>query len=301
MTTRTVAQAPCAILLSLPPRARRWLFGCAVLAVVLAAGYMVWLRDSSLVAVEEVRVTGLTAPSSDRIEQALTAAAKNMTTLHVRRQELERAVAAFPVVQSMDVRADFPHGLHVRVIEHRPVAVLEAGGGRVAVAGDGTVLPDVEARGQLPSVRAEGATVGGRLSGATARALVAVAGAAPAELLARAESVAASAGRGIVVDLRDGPELIFGDGSRPRAKWVAAAAVLAQESSQGASYLDLRIPERPAAGGLGAQTVEPIDPPGSQTPENLPPQTQDMPPQTPGQTQPRTGQPQPQVEGVPAG
>jgi cell division protein FtsQ len=290
VTTRTVAHAPRAAFLALPPRARRWLLASAALAAVLAAGYVGWLRDSSLVAVEDVEVSGLTAPSAERIEQALTAAARDMTTLHVRPQELERAVAGFPVVQAIHVRADFPHGLHVRVVEHRPVAVLESGGERVPVAGDGTLLPDVEVRGALPSITAAGATSGGRLSGRTALALAAVAGAAPAQLLARVDTIAPSAGRGIVVELREGPELIFGDGSRPRAKWVAAGAVLAQESSQGASYLDLRIPERPAAGGLGADTVEPIDPAGAQTL-----------PQTSQQTPELTPDPQPQVEGVPGG
>lgn len=283
MTTRTVARAPRAAFLALPPRARRWLLASAALAAVLAAGYVGWLRDSSLVAVEEVEVSGLTAPSAERIEQALTAAARDMTTLHVRPQELERAVAGFPVVQAIHVRADFPHGLHVRVVEHRPVAVLESGGQRVPVAGDGTLLPDVEVRGALPGITATGATSGGRLSNPTALALAAVAGAAPSQLLARVERIALAAGRGIVVELHQGPELVFGDGARPRAKWVAAGAVLAQESSQGASYLDLRIPERPAAGGLGAETVEPIDPAGAQTPLQTPQATPD---------------PQPQVEGV---
>jgi hypothetical protein len=41
--------------------------------------------------------------------------------------------------------------------------------------------------------------------------------------------------------------LIFGDGSLPHAKWDAAAAVLSDHWSIGASYVDVRIPSRPAA------------------------------------------------------
>lgn len=260
---RTAAHAPRAVLPAMPPRMRRRLLTVIAACLLLAAAYLGWLRDSSLVAVEEVEVTGLTAPSSERIESALTAAAGEMTTLHVRGDELERAVAGFPVVQDLRVEADFPNGLRIRVIEHRPVALVESGGESVPVAGDGTVLPDVEVPGSLPAIRTSAATAGGRLSDDEARALVGVAGAAPAPLLARALRIAPEPGRGIVVELRDGPELIFGDGSRPRAKWAAAAAVLAQESSAGASYVDLRIPERPAAGGLGAATVAPVDPAGA--------------------------------------
>ena len=55
--------------------------------------------------------------------------------------------------------------------------------------------------------------------------------------------------------LSEGPRLIFGGRSDARAKWAAAARVLAEPSAQGALYLDLRIRGRVAAGGVG-----PVDP-----------------------------------------
>jgi cell division protein FtsQ len=60
----------------------------------------------------------------------------------------------------------------------------------------------------------------------------------------------AAGSRGWTAALRQGPMLVFGPAERLRAKWVAASRVLADRSSAGASYLDLRLPERPAAGGL---------------------------------------------------
>lgn len=263
MSARTVAHAPRAAQLRLSPRLRRRLLLLALAVAALAAGWFGWLRDSSLVAVEQVEISGLTAPSAARIERAITAAAQDMTTLHVRPEIIEQAVAGFPVVDAIEVEADFPHTLRVRVIEHRPVALIQAGGDQVPVAADGTLLPDVEVRGTLPAVTVGALGGSGRLSDARARALVAVAGAAPPPLLERAERVVYEGDRGIVVQLRDGPELVFGDGSRPRAKWLAASAVLADESSRGAGYVDLRIPERPAAGGVGAETVQPLAPAGS--------------------------------------
>jgi len=59
-----------------------------------------------------------------------------------------------------------------------------------------------------------------------------------------------------VAVMRGGPQILFGDDQRPRAKWVAAARVLSDESSAGATYVDVRLPERPAAGGF-ATTTEP--------------------------------------------
>jgi cell division protein FtsQ len=57
-----------------------------------------------------------------------------------------------------------------------------------------------------------------------------------------------------------GPAIWLGGAARLEAKWAAAAAVLAQQSSQGATYIDARIPERPVAGGLNAPTDAQIVP-----------------------------------------
>jgi cell division protein FtsQ len=47
---------------------------------------------------------------------------------------------------------------------------------------------------------------------------------------------------------------MLGSTERPRAKWAAAARVLSDSSSEGATYIDVRLPERPAAGGFPAGT-----------------------------------------------
>ena len=51
------------------------------------------------------------------------------------------------------------------------------------------------------------------------------------------------------MDMRDGPPLIFGTRDDAASKWAAAARVLAQPSAAGATYLDLRVAGRVAAGG----------------------------------------------------
>ncbi|MGH2944551.1 MAG: hypothetical protein ACRDLN_17450, partial [Solirubrobacteraceae bacterium] len=56
--------------------------------------------------------------------------------------------------------------------------------------------------------------------------------------------------RGLAATMRSGPKLYFGGGARLDAKWVAAAEVLEHRTSRGAAYVDLRVPERPVAGGL---------------------------------------------------
>ena len=254
----------------LSPRLKRRLIALAVACLALAAGYQFWLRDSSLVAVERVEVTGVTSSDAARVRSAITSAARDMTTLHVDREALDRAVAGYPVVRDLEVAPDFPHGLSVRVIEYEPAAIAVSDAGRVPVAGDGTILRGVAVKGSLPTVEVEGALGTEFLLDRTARGAAAVAGRAPGVLRARIEDVQHRSDDGYVAELRDGPELIFGAATRLPAKWAAAARVLADLEARGATYVDLRIPSRPAVGGLAATTVTPVAPAGSElatTPE----------------------------------
>ena len=227
--------------------------------LVLAAGFQFWLRDSTLVAVEDVKVTGLTTKDASRVRASLVAAAHTMTTLHVDQAELEHAIGAYPVVRALHVEADFPHRLDIRVIEHRPAAMV----GGLPVAGDGTILRGLPVEGRLPEMDVRGKLDGDRLSDPASLRAAHVAGGAPAPLRGRLERIDIRPEEGIVVELRDGPELYFGNGTRVRAKWIAAVRILADPEAAGASYIDVRLPGRPAAGGLPAETLAPVAPAGS--------------------------------------
>jgi Cell division protein FtsQ len=128
-----------------------------------------------------------------------------------------------------------------------PVAVLSAGGQAVTVAADGTLLPHASS-GALPTISLGSLPGGARVTDPRVRAVLAVLAAAPSQLLDHAGTATDGAAHGVVIGLRDGPRLYFGDAQQQRAKWIAATAVLADASSRGAAYIDLTDPERPAAG-----------------------------------------------------
>jgi cell division protein FtsQ len=157
------------------------------------------------------------------------------------------------------VEADFPHRLEIRVIEHRPAGMV----GGLPVAGDGTILRGLPVEGRLPELDVRGKVDGDRLSDPASLHAARVAGGAPAPLRGRLERIEIRAEEGIVVELRDGPELYFGSAKRVRGKWIAAVRILADPEAAGASYIDVRLPGRPAAGGLPAETVAPVAPAGS--------------------------------------
>lgn len=242
------------------PRLARRLVALAVVSALVACSYLFWLRDSSLVDVEAVTVTGLTSEDGGRIRAALAAAAGGMTTLHVDRERLEKAAATFPVVRSLEVRPDFPNGMRIHVVQHRPAAVLASGSKRVAVAADGSVLGGLPVSGGLPQIRVEGALPVRRIPSGAALGAVRIAAGTPAALRGRVEKVGREPGKGVVVTVEDGPRLIFGTATRARTKWAAAVRVLADRDAAGAEYVDVRIPERPVAGGLPVATVAPVAP-----------------------------------------
>ena len=149
---------------------------------------------------------------------------------------------------AVDAQPDFPHGLRIVVHEHVAVAALAAGSDRVPVAADGTLLRGSSTSG-LPVVAVAAPPPGDTLADKRALRVVALLAAAPPELRAKVSRVYPGP-RGLTAPLANGPVLYFGGADRLRAKWTAAASVLADRSSAGATYIDLRLPERPAAGGL---------------------------------------------------
>ena len=151
------------------------------------------------------------------------------------------------MVKGLQVTTRFPHGVRIHVIEQIPVAAVSAGGRAIAVAGDGTLLPNIPAA-DLPSVPMKVPPGGARLTDATALGAVHVLAAAPYQLLARIGSVSNVSGRGLVAQLRNGPSVVFGDAGSLAPKWNAALAVLADSGSAGAQYIDVTDPARPAAG-----------------------------------------------------
>ncbi|MSX01987.1 MAG: FtsQ-type POTRA domain-containing protein, partial [Actinobacteria bacterium] len=225
------------------PRFRRpslaLIVGILVGAAVLSAGWL-WLRDSSLVAVEQVQVSGASGLGAAAVRSSLISEAQQMTTLNVNKAALDDAVARFPLVKSLAVSTGFPHSMTIVVHERKPIGALVALGGTVAVADDGVILRGIPTAG-LPTVEVSRISGGERVTQSTAAAEVRLLAGAPERLRPDIAQVA-SGPAGFVVTLRSGPELRFGDDERMKAKWVAASRVLRDPLAAGATYIDVSIP-----------------------------------------------------------
>lgn len=228
-------------------RLRLGLIALALGAPLLSGGWM-WLRDSSLVAVRHVSVTGAHGPEARAIERALRLAARRMSTLDVDRGALLAAVAPFHLVRAIEVSTSLPHGMRIAVSERPPVAALLVGEAQTAVASDGMALGPRLLSGRLPAVSgAYEPPAGRRLHDWRLLGALALLGAEPRTLSTLTKRVFLGP-KGFTAVMRGGLEVYLGDSSRPHAKWLSLARVLADPTSAHALYVDVRTPERPAAG-----------------------------------------------------
>ena len=228
----------------------------ALLAVTASAGYFLWLRDSSLVAIDNVDVVGVTSGDRSEIIGQLTDASESMTTLHVDRAKLDSIAAQFPTVASISIDPNFPHGMRIEVSERPPTMIVDSAGEQTPVAADGTLLTgvDVADDDHLPVLEISDPPKGAMLEGVELDQALVV-GAAPVELRPLIEKIGFSKELGVEVTLRGGIPVRFGTGSSAVEKWSAAAAVLADPKLTTLSYIDVRVPDRPAVGG--ANTASP--------------------------------------------
>jgi cell division protein FtsQ len=225
------------------------------------------LRGSSLVAVEHVHIAGVHGAGAAQIRAALDDAATRMTTMDFHAGALRSAVGSYAIVGAVRVKTSFPHTVSIEVSERPPVAALVSAGQRTAVAADGTVLgPSLLSRA-LPTVSGSIEPVtGARVGEATTLAALAVLGAAPAPLARFVTRVYNDGPEGLTVAMRNGLLVYFGNDTRPHAKWLSLARVLTSPSSAGALYVDVRLPERPAAGFSAISGATSATVPSSGTP-----------------------------------
>ena len=228
----------------------------AVVLLCLVGTYYFWFRDSQFVAVERVAVEGVDGPGSEEITAALTEAAGGMTTLHVRQDELDAAVAGFPTVIGVEAEADFPKGLTITVNDRPPTMLAKRGDRALPIAADGTVLAGVDVNGAgLPEAEVSALPERGLLAGEDLQ-LALVVGAVPEPLRELISDVEVGDPEGVQVRLDGDVPIYFGSGERAADKWAAATALLASPKLDTLTYIDVRVPERPAVGGAAPPTLE---------------------------------------------
>lgn len=214
------------------------------------ASYVV-ARETSVFAVEEIRVHGAPAAIASDVERAL-AANRGTSLLAVDLAESRDDVVALPTIVSATFDRAFPHTLTVTVRTERPVALIRQGADAFVVSARGRIIRRAE-RGALPSLariwvpRSVGTLVLGSVVMDDVRsAVAAVSPLAGRRFPSRVVSVSSTPDE-LTLRLRSGLEVRLGDASDVALKLLVARTVIPR-LQPGSSYLDVSVPERPVGG-----------------------------------------------------
>jgi cell division protein FtsQ len=239
--------------LRLAPSGRSLLVGAAL--ILVAAGMYGLARETSLFAVDAIRVRGASPALAADVQRELHRYdGRSLVSLDA--ASVENRVAGLPAVRSAAVDRAFPHTLVVRVVPELPVAVLRRGADSFLVSPRGRVIAPIPrgAHRDLPRIWLPpstelqlGSFLGGGDGGLAARSLAAFVGSG---FPGRVTFVRALDGQ-ITLGLRGGLEIHLGAPVDLRLKIAIAHGIvpgLALPAAGGPNYLDISVPERPVAG-----------------------------------------------------
>jgi POTRA domain-containing FtsQ-type protein len=239
--------------LRLAPSGRSLLFGLAL--VLMAAGLYGLARETSMFAVDTIRVEGASPAVAAQIQHELRRY-DGRSLVAVDAAAVEQRVGGLPAVRSATVDRAFPHTLRVRVVPELPIAVLRRGPDSFLVSARGRVIAPIPraTHRALPRIWLPAGTtielgsfLGGADGGLAARSLAAFVGSG---FPGRVTFVRALDGQ-ITLGLRGGLEIRLGAPVDLRLKIAIAHGIvptLARPSAGGPTYLDIAVPERPVAG-----------------------------------------------------
>ncbi|WP_369053525.1 cell division protein FtsQ/DivIB [Kineococcus terrestris] len=223
-------------------RARRLL--AVVLPLAALVGLAGWvLLGSPWLRVEQVRVTG-TARTDVALVERIAQAQVGRPLAVVPASSLAAEVGALPLVESAQVRREWPGTLVVEVAERQAVAAVPSRDGGVdLVDGAGRVL--VSEPVPPPGVPLVSVDVVTALPGSLQAALD-VNASLPAAVRDRVADISARSPDEVLLRLREGPEVLWGGAERPERKAEVLQRMLQEEDIASTRRVDVSAPDVPA-------------------------------------------------------
>ena len=219
-------------------------------------------RETALFAIRHIEVVGAQPDVSARVVAALEPL-EGRSLVGLRAADLDRKIVGLPDVIGVTHDRAFPHTLRVYVLPERALLVLRRGEESWLVSARARVVRQLE-RGALPMLpriwvpRDVDVAAGDTLADGPARRAVRALVLARDGLPARVHSVRLEGPETTLV-LRSGIEVRLGREHDLQLKLAVAAEVLPQ-LSDGSTYLDVAVPDRPVAGSAESQPQLEVDP-----------------------------------------
>ncbi|MGI9824818.1 FtsQ-type POTRA domain-containing protein [Agromyces sp. Marseille-Q5079] len=205
----------------------------ALVAVVVISAY------SPLMALREVRVEGASRVPADAVVEAFDPMLGTPLTM-LDRDEVQAALASFPLIETYQVEAVPPGTLVVRLVERTPVGVIETSDGLALVDAAGVVIerPDARPDGQ-PLITVEGGVTGDGF-----RAVAAVVRSLPAEVRGMLTGASAETVDDVQLELGD-TRVVWGSAEESSLKAAVLAGLMRAAPPGTVSEYDVSAPMSP--------------------------------------------------------
>ena len=228
---------------------KRKRIGIAVGGVVMLLGAAYLAVESPFLDVDRIDIRGERRMSEEEIVTAARVR-HGQALFHVDPGTVASRLEDLPWIESAHVELSVPGTVRITVQEYDAVAYVPRGNGAIALlAADGHVIDDV----QMPpegAVEVRGVRrvpkVGSLLSPPDAPGIVRELPSALAQQVVAIDV----AGEGVALDLERGGEVRLGSLNDLDAKAAAAIAVLERLGTTPFTYVDVRVPQSPVAGGF---------------------------------------------------
>ncbi len=214
---------------------RRWAALVLLVVLVLLGVWVVWF--STLLTVREVRVLGATSVSSDLVRQQADVPARQPLA-RVDVDAISSRVAAIPRVASVEVRRGWPDVLVIVVTERVPLVVVAQGSAFVYLDSTGASFGEA---GRQPST----VPLLAPTSEAARATTLAVVAAMPSDLRATVEQVRGRTIDDVVLVLRDGSKVQWGNADRSDRKAIVLRSLLPLRAAR----YDVSAPDLPTTSG----------------------------------------------------
>ena len=208
----------------------------ALLLLVLATIF------TPLLAVEKIRITGLSKVSLKQVEAAVKPQLGIPLAL-VTQQSVADQLSRFTLIESFSLVSELPHTLHIAISERQPICVVDVGGASYLYDPAGVRLGQATYKDTYPRVLISGEPKHSASFSEAIDVLLAL----PAELLPRLSEIDAKSKDDVTMQLRGyaGQKIIWGDASQSVLKSKVLAALIANQKTTDRVTFDVSSPSAP--------------------------------------------------------
>ena len=195
-----------------------------------------------LLAIEKIRITGLSKISSKQVMKAVEEQLGTPLPL-VSEQSVADELSRFTLIESFSLVSELPHTLHIAISERQPICIVDIKGVSYLYDPAGVRLGEATYKDTYPRV----AIVGEPKSSDSFAEAIDVLLALPAELLPRIAQINAKSKDDVTLQLRGyaGQKIIWGDAAQSALKSKVLAALVANQKVTDRVTYDVSSPTAP--------------------------------------------------------